>query len=151
MIQKDDAFIRMKQDELQAFCREKGLPLTVQRRVVMDALAGRTDHPSADQLYEQVKEAVKGISRTTVYRVIEVLVDNGIIRKVGSHEAKARFDANAARHHHIECMSCGAVADVAPDASHEIELPDLEALDFEVTDYTILFQGTCGQCRGKHT
>lgn len=142
-------FKKMKQDELQALCRAKGVPLTMQRALIMDALACRKDHPTADLIYEEVKTRAAGMSRTTVYRVLEAFVGYGIAQKIGSTVAKARFDADASRHHHVECVYCKEVADIAHGHPYEIALPPAEESDFVVTGYSIQFRGICPRCRAN--
>ena len=61
--------------QFEALCRSKRLPLTVQRRAIFEAVLERDDHPAADQVFEVVKERIPGVSRTTVYRVLDTLVD----------------------------------------------------------------------------
>ena len=62
---------RQKQErlrELEALCRERGIPCTLQRRIVFEAVLDRLDHPSADQVFEAVRDNGPGISRATVHR-----------------------------------------------------------------------------------
>ena len=61
--------------EFEKLCRNRGLPLTVQRRVVLQVVLEHDDHPTADQILEAVKDRVPGISRTTVYRSLDTLAD----------------------------------------------------------------------------
>ena len=65
---------RQRLESFERLCRERGLSLTVQRRAVLEAVLDRGDHPTADQVYDEVKERLPGLSRTTVYRVLETLV-----------------------------------------------------------------------------
>ena len=67
--------IQQRVQRFETLCRERGLPLTVQRRDVFKAVLERDDHPSADQIYECVKDRIAGLSRTTVYRVLDRLVE----------------------------------------------------------------------------
>lgn len=142
-----DRFKEVKQGELHALCRAKGLPVTVQRTVIMDALAARKDHPTADQIYEDVRPQLAGVSRTTVYRVLEAFVAHGLAQKVGSNAARARFDANALRHHHLECVRCGAISDLPHRPFYDMPLPATPEDFAEVIDYAIQFKGICGRCR----
>jgi len=73
-----------KLDLLESISRERSLPVTVQRRVVLDTLLDRQDHPTVDQLYEDVRERMPGVSRTTIYRALETLIDLGLARRTNT-------------------------------------------------------------------
>ena len=141
------SFISSKISHLETSCREHGMPLTVQRRVIMETLAGRQDHPTADQIYDVVGERLPGISRTTVYRVLEAFVALGVSQKINNPEAKAHFDADTSRHHHMRCTGCGAVADLHDERLNDLQLPTETASGFRLVDYSINFIGTCTSCR----
>jgi len=128
-------------------CRKNGLAMTVQRRVVLDALAERTDHPSADQLYDAVRGRLRGISRTTVYRVLETLVGIGVVQKISNPESKARYDANTVRHPHVHCIRCQKIDDVHDPALQLAQLPTGTETGFTILDYSINFSGLCPDCR----
>ena len=136
-----------KEKELEQICREHGRSMTIQRRAILENLAGRTDHPTADQIYDDMKGRLKGISRTTVYRVLETLVSFGLARKISNPESKARFDADTSRHHHLTCIDCGSIMDIHDQVLNNIELPARFASDFEFIDYSICFTGRCSRCR----
>lgn len=144
-------FKKQKHDQLISICRSKRIPVTVQRTVIMDALAGRKDHPTADQIFEQVKPLLAGVSRTTVYRVLEAFVAHGLAQKIGSNEAKAHFDADAVRHHHLECVSCGAIVDLPHQEAYDLPLATSPDGEFQVLDYAIQFKGICGRCQRPPT
>jgi len=140
-------FSKTKEKELEAMCREHGLALTIQRRTILEELAARTDHPTADQIYEAIKDLLKGVSKTTVYRVLETFVSFGIVRKVSNPEAKARFDADTSRHHHATCLHCGLVMDVHDQDLNKLKFPVHIVNGFEFVDYSINFTGLCTHCR----
>ncbi len=140
-------FSDKKEKELEFMCREHGLSLTIQRRAILENLADRNDHPTADQIYESVKDQIKGVSRTTVYRVLETLVDIGAARKISNPESKARFDADTSRHHHLTCIDCGVVIDIHDRELNDIPLPECFKSELEFVDYSINFAGRCTRCR----
>jgi Fur family transcriptional regulator, peroxide stress response regulator len=144
----EPSFTSNKISHLETSCRQHGMPLTVQRRVIMEILAGRQDHPTADQIYDAVGERLPGTSRTTVYRVLEAFVTLGVSQKINNPEAKAHFDADTSRHHHVRCTGCGAVADVHDEKLNALQLPTETASGFELVDFSISFSGTCSTCRG---
>lgn len=142
-------FVSHKLLEMTEVCSRSGLPLTVQRRVIMEALAQRSDHPSADQLYEAVSGRLPGVSRTTVYRALETFVRQGLIQRIDSPRARGRFDADTARHHHLHCTVCDAIADLYDASLDRVRLPDADGSGFQVHDYTISFTGRCPRCAAQ--
>jgi Fur family peroxide stress response transcriptional regulator len=131
----------------EADCRRRGLALTIQRRAVFEELAERKDHPTADQVYEAVHPRLPGLSRTTVYRVLETLVEQGFARRVQQAQGAARFDPVTERHHHLVCSRCGRLADLDDSAVPSVRLPDARSTGFRIDDYTISFSGLCKGCR----
>ena len=92
--------IERRLQEFEALCRQQGLPLTVQRRDVLRAVLERDDHPSVEQIFTSVRERIPGLSRTTVYRVLETLCQLGLLRRLHHPGATVRFDGKTTRHHH---------------------------------------------------
>ena len=135
--------------ELEAACRRHGVPLTVQRRVVLDALSRRTDHPTADQLLVDVRAHLPGVSRTTVYRVLETLVRLGLAVKTCTPGSAVRFDPRTERHHHLVCLGCERVIDLHAPSLDRLRLPAARTGGFEVSDYSVHFRGTCPDCRRR--
>ena len=72
---------RQRLDRFASAHRESGLPVTLQRRAVFEAILERVDHPTADQVYEAVQARLPQISRMTVYRILATLVWLGLISK----------------------------------------------------------------------
>ncbi len=137
--------------EFEALCRAQGLPVTVQRRAILVAVLGRNDHPTADQVHALVKLQLPGLSRTTVYRVLETLVDMGLIRQLHHPGASARYDGKIQRHHHLVCTHCHAVIDVESAALNALNPEVTGKHGFEIQDYSVHFIGLCAKCRAKRT
>lgn len=72
-MQPDEIAARL--EEFEEICRQKGLPVTMQRRVILEAILQRGDHSTADQIYEAVQDRIPQLSRTTVYRTMETLLE----------------------------------------------------------------------------
>jgi Fur family peroxide stress response transcriptional regulator len=128
-------------------CRRRGLALTIQRRAVFEELAERRDHPTADQVYDAVQPRLPGLSRATVYRVLDTLVLQGFARRVQHAAGAVRFDPVTERHHHLVCDRCGRLSDLDDSAVKPVRLPDARGTGFRVDDYTISFSGLCSRCR----
>ena len=132
---------------LESLCRQRRIPVTVQRRVILSTLLGRHDHPTIDQVFEDVKARLPGVSRTTVYRVLETLVELGIAKRTHHFEAAARFDGNTDHHHHLICIRCNQIVDFHHPRLGRVPLPDPHRTGFEVIDFSVYFEGVCAKCQ----
>jgi len=136
--------------QLETACRAHGLAVTVQRRRIFEALSGRTDHPTPDQVYAAVNDTLPGVSRTTVYRVLDTLVRAGVLAKACSPSAASRVDPRTSPHHHLVCRRCDRLFDVDEEAvEHRIRPPDVRRRGFTIQGYSIYFTGLCAACREK--
>ena len=129
--------------------RENGLPVTMQRRVVFEAILERDDHPTADHVYEAVHVQAPQISRMTVYRILGNLVWLGLVTKTCHPGAVVRFDPKIHQHHHLVCLDCGGILDLEEERLNKVAWPDVRRLGFEIADYHIHFRGRCAACRQK--
>ncbi|MCK4857203.1 MAG: transcriptional repressor [candidate division Zixibacteria bacterium] len=122
---------------------------TRQRQVILEELCKVTSHPTAAELFALVQMRLPRISLGTVYRNLELLVQNDIIRKLELGGREARYDGNLNRHYHIRCMECGRVADLH-DISDDPVAAKLENVEgWEIMGHRLEFIGICPQCRGE--
>ncbi|MBN1345582.1 MAG: transcriptional repressor [Phycisphaerae bacterium] len=140
---------RERRSAFEILCREHGLPITVQRRAVYEFIRGRQDHPTVDQVYDGVRDRIRGVSRMTVYRALNTLVDVGAVKKVSSPGPTIRYDANTKLHHHLVCMYCDKLIDYEDPALNNLPMPNTRGRGFRVSDYSIQFRGICADCRRK--
>ncbi len=143
----DDQSVESRLGEFEALCRERGLPLTVQRRDILRTVLERDDHPTVDQIFESVRGRIPGLSRTTVYRVLETLCELGMLRRLHHPGATVRFDGKVARHHHLVCRICHKVSNVDSRRFDSIQLPSNLRQGFLIEDFTVHFHGICRECR----
>jgi Fur family transcriptional regulator, peroxide stress response regulator len=135
--------------QFERLCRGRGLPVTTQRRTIFETILDREDHPTADQIHDQVRGRIHTISRTTVYRILDTLVELGLITKICHHGSAARFDPKIHQHHHLVCLHCDSIVDLEEQRLNEVMWPDVRGRGFEITDYHIHFRGICAACREK--
>ena len=148
-VSNKNEFVSMKLKLMEERCRKNGLSLTVQRRAIMENLSSRKDHPTADQIYAAIQDRIAGVSRTTVYRVLETFVQLGLAQKISNPEAKARFDADTSRHHHASCVACEKVIDIDSTLLPDIDLSRVDLKGFEVFDCSVVAVGLCKDCSSK--
>jgi Fur family peroxide stress response transcriptional regulator len=133
--------------ELTRRLREAGLKLTSQRLLIYRYLEGNRAHPTAEQVYDEVRRTLPGISLTTVYKILHELVELGEVGRLDLGDGAARFDPNTERHIHARCRLCGTILDLTPDLA-PVSLP-VEADGFRVRDYHLLLDGECAACRAE--
>jgi Fe2+ or Zn2+ uptake regulation protein len=143
---KDDQRQKARLKELERRAAAAGLPVTVQRRAALPAPRTRRDHPTADAIYGDVVTELPGVSKATVYRALDNLVELGLARRVHHEGSIARYDGNEERHHHLVCESCGSITDVEWEALDAIPIPKFSNRAFEVRDFFVNFQGLCRDC-----
>ena len=139
-----------KQDrlaELDRICSERGVPCTMQRRLVLEAVLDTEDHPTAEQVHQRISAKVRGISRATIHRNLEVLVEMDLIGKACHHGAVTRYDARTGQHHHLVCTRCDKVIDFHDEQLDCLAVPDTSSLGFEIVDVQVLARGLCRECR----
>ena len=120
------------------------------RQAILDALCATKEHPSAEQLYAQLKPEYPDLSLGTVYRNLGVLLEDGAVISVGKVNGEDRFDADISSHAHFVCTECGAVIDIPID---EKLLPAYSMIEEQtsgrVTFRSLIYNGLCKACCSK--
>ncbi|MDR2045289.1 MAG: transcriptional repressor [Clostridium sp.] len=117
-----------------------------QRELIKEFLMTRKDHPTADEVYRNVRQRSPNISLGTVYRNLSLLSDRREIRRLRLGDGVDRFDADVSEHHHFVCGKCGKVTDlVMDDIDGVVEVAGAH-FDGEITGYVAHFYGICGEC-----
>ena len=122
---------------------------TKQRQLVLDAVCSRTDHPTADQVYLDVRKKNPRVSRGTVYRNLAVLEGNGEILQVKTPTA-SRYDLTVRPHYHVMCTVCGNVCDAPFAYQSQIDQRMQELTGFAITGHATLFEGVCPACQAEY-
>jgi len=143
----DDQTKSRRFDEFRRRCRSLGIPVTPQRESVLAAILDLDCHPTAEQVYNSLRSIRSNISRATVYRTLETLVEIGIITKTCHPGGVIRYDRRTAIHHHLVCLGCDAVIDITDERLNELPIPDTSAVGFEVKDSRVQLRGLCRSCR----
>jgi len=141
--------IAKRLEEYEALCRRMGVPRMVEGRVILETVLARDDQPTSDQIMELVKVRVPRVSRTTVCRVLNSLVDMGVIRRLHRPGPAARFDGQMLHHHHLICQQCGTVIDVEDTSLDHLSLAKRKLHGFKIEDFSVQFSGTCRECQEK--
>ena len=117
--------------------------------MILEELRCLESHPTAAALHAIVRRRLPKISLGTVYRNLELLARTGMIQKLESAGAEARFDGNTARHDHLRCVRCGRVDDVS---ATPLDLSAGETDDwngYKILGHRPEYFGVCPQCGGR--
>lgn len=128
-----------------------GFRMTCQRQVILEELKKAKTHPTADQVYELVRQRLPRISLGTVYRNLENLFEQGLIQKLDLAGTPRRFDGEVGNHYHVRCLKCGRVEDVALEAELISALAEARhgGTEYQITGHRLEFTGFCPQCCPK--
>jgi len=138
---------RGKEERLKSALEASGHRHTNQRAAIYRFLWGVKTHPTADEIFTQVREVLPEISLATVYKALEAFVEAGVALKLDLGSGPARYDGRIDDHDHVRCLRCGTVRDVV--GTHDSEMiRGLHSDDgFEILDYCLELIGYCPDCR----
>ena len=120
---------------------------TLQRSLVLAAMLHLANHPSADDVYDDVRKAHPEISKATVYRNLNGLVEEGVLRRICVANAADRFDHNTQQHYHIRCNSCGYFGDIELEYFHGLDEKVEQITGYTLENHDIVFEGICPVCK----
>ena len=125
---------------------EKKLRHSHQRERILEYLCQTGEHPTAEQIYQDLRPEIPGLSLGTVYRNLKLLEEIGKLRRVTTTQGVERYDALCCDHVHFLCSRCGKLRDVpgVPVESICGQLPLAEGSKIEKLDLTIT--GICPDC-----
>lgn len=127
----------------------QALKYSRQREAIKEFLNGRTDHPTADMVYMNIRKEFPNISLGTVYRNLALLSDIGEILKLSTGAGGDRFDANTSPHYHFICSQCHDVIDLEMSSIDKIDKIAGENFNGEVEGHTVYFYGKCEKCKSN--
>lgn len=118
---------------------------TKQKKLVYDVLASTKSHPTAEWIYEEASKVIPDISLGTVYRNLNVLLNEGRIQELNYTNSQSRYDANPQLHYHFVCKNCNSVIDCEMPV---LELPEdfYKAIPGHCESYRMEFKGSCYKC-----
>lgn len=117
-----------------------------QRSLILETLQQNPCHPTAETLFKLVRQKDSAVSLATVYRNLNQLAANGIIRRLDRLDDVVRFDHNLTKHYHFICSECSAVIDVDCGSVPDFERQLTEQTGLAVESADIFLHGICPNC-----
>lgn len=132
-------------ESITATLKSKGLRVTPQRFAVYANLLSRSDHPTVEQILEDLNQNFPISSQATIYSSLQVLREVGLVEEVLLDEGVSRYDANMEYHHHFRCSSCGMIEDIPSNQFAALKLDKLRP-GLKAETYEIIVHGLCDRC-----
>ena len=126
--------------------KEKNLKVTPQRLEVLRYLDNNRTHPTAEQIYSDLKGKNPALSKTTVYNTLELFKEKGLVHALTISSSEQHFDVVITNHHHFLCEKCKRIIDI------EVECPYLEKIlrgGHRIDEVHGYFRGICEECLNK--
>lgn len=134
--------VEQNEQELKRILTDYGVRPLRHRVAIFHYLVEHPTHPTAEQIYADLKKRMNSISRTTVYNVLNLLCDAHLVSRIGIEKEQMRYDADTKPHVHFLCTSCTHVYDIPASRFPLIELPD----GFVGDQVQVFVTGTCPDC-----
>ncbi len=117
-----------------------------QRELILNYLKNTTSHPTAEQIYADLKPENPALSLSTVYRNLNLLAEYGVIQKLSIGENGDRFDADIRDHNHFFCSCCNQVTDVFTALLNHDALAEAIGGGCAIDQHQLYLYGVCGAC-----
>jgi len=130
----------------------EGHRLTTPRQAIIKLVAPRSDHFSAQEVWDEVRGQYRGIGRATVFRTLDLLAELGVLNRIHTGDSCHRYTVCDTRHHHhLMCVECGQVMPLeASGIEQQIRRMAGEA-GFELLTHHLELIGRCASCRQQAT
>lgn len=138
--------IKNKEENIKNLMKSKGLRITPQRFAVYANLLEREDHPTVEQILEDINQYLPISSKASVYSALNILRSCGLVREVLLEEGVTRFDAKVEPHHHFICEKCGAILDLDWQIFDNLSQNRLNP-KLKINTYEVTVKGNCENCQ----
>ena len=122
---------------------------TKQRELILNAIMESNTHPTADELFQEIRIQLPTISLATVYRNLNMLSSDGIIKKIEMPDMPDRFDWRVTVHDHLYCEKCGRVFDFTLPEALDKQIEEVSGM--HVKQYSLVAKGICSDCMKNET
>ena len=127
--------------------KEAGYKLTPARLAVVEVLETYPEHLSHQQILEAGKKIYPQLSRATVYRTVELLVQLEVIRPIYLHDPTQRFVSASGGHHHLICTGCDTTIEFDHCSADQLAQDLSNRYNFQIRNHLLEFQGLCETCQ----
>lgn len=133
------------------FIRQQGLRNTPAREQIIEEIFSRHDHFDVDELYLRLKEKNKNISKASIYRLVPLLLESGLIQEAYFEDGHLHYEPiyGHGHHCHLRCISCGKTVEFQEKSIRSIEKKLARTYSYDVKGHKLEVYGYCDQCKNK--
>jgi len=118
-----------------------------QREKILNILRSTDTHPTASWVYDELKKDFSNLSMGTVYRNVNILIDQNLVTRIESGSSFDRFDGNVEPHYHFICQECDSIFDMPIEVMEKLNKQANQATNHQVKEHRINFYGLCENCK----
>lgn len=127
---------------------QAGLRVTPQRVAICQLLANTETHPTANDIFLELKDKYPYLSLATIYNTLDVLVGMGAVNALGSiGDDKVHFDGNTSPHINLACIKCHKIVDLHTKEINQLNTEINQRSGFKVLGSRVLYYGICPDCQ----
>ena len=132
-------------DKLKRILHKENRRYTQQRQEVWDEICSTNEHRDAEDIYNSLRKRQTNVSRATVYRTIDILVKNNLVRRLDLGDGRSRFEnkMGIAHHDHIVCLDCRKIVEFMNEEIEAIQDQIAEKMGFEIVRHVHQLFGNC--------
>ena len=136
-------------NQLKKALKKEGLRYTQQRQSIWNEICATDEHRDAEEIYLSLRNEGMSVSRATVYRTIDVLVKNNLVRKLELGDGRARYEhkMDLEHHDHLICVQCGKIEEFMDETIEEIQEKIVNDLGFKLIRHIHQLFVICNNCR----
>jgi len=127
--------------------KQHGYKLTPARQAVLAVLEDNPDHLSHSQILEEGQKIYPKLSRATVYRTMDLLVELKLMRPLYLNDPTQRFVSASGGHHHMVCTCCDTTIEFDHCTVEQLAQELSHKFNFQIRNHLLEFQGLCKNCR----
>jgi len=141
--------MREWEEQFKAFLRDRGLTFTPERRAVLEEIFADHGHFDVETLHDRLRRRGSRISVATIYRLIPLLTESGMIRRAIPRNGHPTYEHLFGHrpHHHLSCVRCGKVVEFGGGSVEKCLDKVCTRHGFAPFDYRLGVRGICADCR----
>jgi Fur family peroxide stress response transcriptional regulator len=136
-----------QRESFESLFKKHNLRITPQRVAIYMRVVESGAHPSADEVFKEIREEFPHISYDTVNRTLHTFSKIGIVDIVEGMGEPRRYDPCTKQHHHFHCIRCGKIIDFFDDDYDRLEVPERISHTHDVISTRVVLHGLCGKCK----